>query len=67
MKACNLAQNNATHSIGQSFQENVLLKNITRFLMSLISFHLKFDISSEVKVRKNEAFQSSPPSPMSQP
>jgi len=52
MKACNLAQNNATHSTRQSFQENVLLKNITRFSMFSISFHLKFDVSSEVKVMK---------------
>jgi hypothetical protein len=52
MKAYNLAQNNATHSTGQSFQENVLLENIARFSMSSIYFHLKFDVSSEVKVRK---------------
>ncbi len=45
-------QNNATHSTGQSFQENVLLKNITKFSMSSISFHLKFDVSSKIKVRK---------------
>jgi len=41
MKAYNLVQNNATHLIGQSFQENVLLKNIARFSMSSISFHHK--------------------------
>jgi len=29
------------------------MKNIARFLMSSISFHLKFDISLEVKLRKN--------------
>jgi hypothetical protein len=52
MKACNLVQNNATHLIGQSFQENVLLKKIARYPMSSIYFHLKFDVSSKVKVRK---------------
>ncbi len=52
MKACNLTQNNATHSTRQSFQENVLLKNIARFSMSSISFHPKFDVPFEDKVRK---------------